>query len=358
MSQFAGHDYDPPYIPPQHTPRLQRKRHQKLSVPLSKVNRPLTRFHCNDCNKKFQTRVLANRNTNAVQHYCSFYSKTITRKIESHSKKCTADHGTGPCVIQRTDIDPDSDGEDETKVAYYADKSKKQSNFKRRVAHTKKRKCVDVYEPIPSKKQRRNHKHGTPSSKPARTNNYEYFPSPTNVDEYYHANNCVQADASRSPHYPQQLTPAIIPPHHNVKAPSISTQLPLEHNGDSHCKHQPEQEQEHTIDENTEFEVLNIKNHIVLDGETLYRVSWKSCYYKSVNQFLPWIKEMKKVQKHSTLRWKVDWKDSWVPQQDLHCADLLAAYILTDLKKRSEAEIARNRFKQCCCQMLHYAEAQ
>eukprot|EP01083_Nonionella_stella_P291100 990559_1 len=357
MSRFTGHtDYDPPYVPPEHRPRLQRK-HQKHSTLSSKVYRPLTRFYCNDCKKKFQSRILANRNKNAVQHYCSVYRKIITRKLNNHSKKCKGYHGMGPCVIRHTDTNSESDGEDETKVAYYANHTKKRPKFKRTRAHAKKRKLDDDYASIPSKKQRRNHNKCPLPSEHSYANNHTYLPPPSNVYPASHQDGCRQSSDTRDPYYPQQLTPTppIIPPRQNGNVRS------LEYNDGSHEKPQTEQEQQeqdHRMDENTEFEVLNINKHIVLDGEILYRVSWKSCYYKSVNQFLPWIKEMKKVQKHSTLRWKVDWKDSWVPQQDLHCADLLAAYILTDLKKRSEAEIARNRFKQCCCQMLHYAEAQ
>eukprot|EP00486_Rosalina_sp_Unknown_P013326 CAMPEP_0201596788 /NCGR_PEP_ID=MMETSP0190_2-20130828/193397_1 /ASSEMBLY_ACC=CAM_ASM_000263 /TAXON_ID=37353 /ORGANISM="Rosalina sp." /LENGTH=402 /DNA_ID=CAMNT_0048057333 /DNA_START=467 /DNA_END=1678 /DNA_ORIENTATION=+ len=44
----------------------------------------------------------------------------------------------GPCVVKRTDLDPDSDGEDETKAAYYADKGKApRSTRKPRGAYTK-----------------------------------------------------------------------------------------------------------------------------------------------------------------------------------------------------------------------------
>lgn len=42
------------------------------------------RFYCNDCKKKFRSRILANRNNNAVQHYCQLYQKIITRKVDSH----------------------------------------------------------------------------------------------------------------------------------------------------------------------------------------------------------------------------------------------------------------------------------
>lgn len=44
----------------------------------------------------------------------------------------------GPCVVKRTDVDPDSDGEDETKAAYYADKGKApRSTRKSRGAYSK-----------------------------------------------------------------------------------------------------------------------------------------------------------------------------------------------------------------------------
>eukprot|EP01083_Nonionella_stella_P097567 274262_1 len=145
MAEFPGDTGYPAHIPPQHAPRLQeRRRKQKPPASLSKLHRPLTRFYCNDCKKKFRSRILANRNNNAVQHYCSLYSKIITRKVDSHSNKCKGDHGMGPCVVKRTDNDPDSDGEDETKAAYYADKGKKRpSSRKSSGAYTKKRKRDD-----------------------------------------------------------------------------------------------------------------------------------------------------------------------------------------------------------------------
>merc|ERR1712190_310723 len=107
---------------PSHKPRTRKP---KPPASTSRLNRPLIRFYCNDCKHKYRSRILANRNNNAVQHYCSLYQKIITRKVDSHSNKCKGDHGMGPCVVKRTDIDPDSDGEDETKAAYYADKGKK-----------------------------------------------------------------------------------------------------------------------------------------------------------------------------------------------------------------------------------------
>lgn len=50
----------------------------------------------------------------------------------------------GPCVVKRTDEDPDSDGEDETKAAYYQDKGKTpKSPRKPRATPSKKRKRKD-----------------------------------------------------------------------------------------------------------------------------------------------------------------------------------------------------------------------
>ena len=87
MAEFPGHGY-PVHVPPsmQHSIKSKPKRQRKQKPPasLSKLHRPLTRFYCNDCKKKFRSRILANRNNNAVQHYCSLYSKIITRKVDSH----------------------------------------------------------------------------------------------------------------------------------------------------------------------------------------------------------------------------------------------------------------------------------
>eukprot|EP01084_Bolivina_argentea_P270832 460614_1 len=96
-----------------------------------KIMNPKSRFYCNDCKKKFRSRILANRNNNAVQHYCSLYSKIITRKVNLHSNKCKGDHGMGPCVVKRTYNDPNSDGQDETKDARYADKRKKRQSTRK-----------------------------------------------------------------------------------------------------------------------------------------------------------------------------------------------------------------------------------
>lgn len=122
---YIPHHVPPGHHYPVHKPPTARQRKPRPPASESRLNRPLIRFYCNDCKKKFRSRILANRNNNAVQHYCALYQKIITRKVESHSNKCKGDHGMGPCVVKRTDIDPDSDGEDETKAAYYADKGKK-----------------------------------------------------------------------------------------------------------------------------------------------------------------------------------------------------------------------------------------
>ena len=163
-------DYIPHHVPPGHSypvhkPPTARQRKPKPPASLSRLHRPLIRFYCNDCKHKFRSRILANRNNNAVQHYCSLYQKIITRKVDSHvklfqilpsnrcdfacflcgvqSNKCKGDHGMGPCVVKRTDIDPDSDGEDETKAAYYADKGKKRP-MKKRKSPSKKRKRTEM----------------------------------------------------------------------------------------------------------------------------------------------------------------------------------------------------------------------
>eukprot|EP01083_Nonionella_stella_P062889 163498_1 len=238
MSEFPGQGYVPPHIPPQHTPRLQHKRRRKPSASVSKLHRPLTRFYCNDCKKKFRSRILANRNNNAVQHYCSLYAKIITRKVDSHSNKCKGDHGMGPCVVKRTDTDPDSDGEDETKAAYYADKGKKRPNSKRRGAYTKKRKRDDDFVvPTPSKRQRRNHNQGPPPPEPVPMNSYAHYPPPTNGDGYYHPNGYMQPnDGVYNRYYAQQpppATPPIIPPHINGNGHSNNLPPPPEyHEGD------------------------------------------------------------------------------------------------------------------------------
>jgi len=128
-------------------PQTRRRRKPKPPAEKSKLNRPLIRFFCNDCQKKFQSRILANRNNNAVQHYCSLYEKIITRKVGAHSNKCKGSHGVGPCVVKRTDFDPNSDGEDETKLAYYASKGVKRSGpYSRNPRPSKKRKTSSASE--------------------------------------------------------------------------------------------------------------------------------------------------------------------------------------------------------------------
>eukprot|EP01084_Bolivina_argentea_P148498 259593_1 len=336
MPEFAERDYVP-HIPSQHTSRL---KHQKSSPSLSKVHRPLTRFYCNDCQKKFKTRILGNRTSNAVQHYCSLYQKIITRKVNRHSQKCNGEHGMGPCVVQRINLDCDSDSEDETKVAYYADKGKTRPNLKSRHVRTKKRKREHDYVPTPSKRQRRNSIYGPQEDVP----HYAHSPPPT------------KADCAHDPYYAQQTssTPHIAKA--RITASHHNGTNSHGYNDDNHDNNQTEQEQR-TVG-NTEFEVLNIKKHIILDGKILYNISWKQSLYISVNEFLPWLKEVnkvKKMKKDKTMWYKVTWKDSWVAEQDLKCTELLAAYVLTELKRRSEAEVARNRFKESCCQMLHYA---
>jgi len=62
----------------------------------------------------------------------------------------------GPCVVKRTDEDPDSDGEDETKAAYYADKGKTPKPRKPRGAYS-------------TSKKRKRKDDGAPASKRART---------------------------------------------------------------------------------------------------------------------------------------------------------------------------------------------
>eukprot|EP01083_Nonionella_stella_P039185 106583_1 len=323
MSEFTEHDYISDHVPLQDTPRLAHKRYQKHSTSSVKIHRPVTPFYCNDCEKKFRSRILANHNTNAVQHYCALYAKVITRKVNTHSTKCQGDHGLGPCVVRRTDIDSESDGADETKATYYAKKSKEQPNFKPCRAYTKKRKRVDDYVSTPSKRQRRNHTR---------------CPPPYSVG-YYQAHNI---SCNTQPSSPPPILPCL-----NTVANHID-------NDDR--QHQPEQT--HTVTTNTEFEVLCIKKHIFLDNkQVLYNVAWKPCFYGSLDEFTLWLKEVKKIKKvkNDKISYKVYWKDSWVKREDLNCPDLFAAYVLIDLKRKSETEAARNQFKQSCCQMLHYA---
>eukprot|EP01083_Nonionella_stella_P024078 66602_1 len=110
--------------------------------------------------------------------------------------------------------------------------------------------------------------------------------------------------------------------------------------------------------EKTEFEVQEIQSHMVLDDIVLYHVSWKPCFYTSLDEFWHWldnVEDIKKVNKHNKTCYKIDWKTTWVPKEDLNCPELLGAYVLADLKRRSEAAVARDKFKQTCCQMLNYA---
>eukprot|EP01083_Nonionella_stella_P288828 982841_1 len=327
MSEFTGHGHVSDRI--QHTPLLQHKRsrQQKHSTSSAKIHRSLIHFYCNDCQKKFRTRILANRNTNAVQHYCALYAKVITRKVDTHSTKCQGDHGMGPCVVRCTDIDPESDGVDETKATYYHDKGKKRPNSKRCGVYTKKRKRDDDYVPTPSKRQRRNHTSST---------------SPTYSAGYYHPNH-------NSRNIQQSPPPPPILPHHDTTAntklcDSAKQPHPVDNDGrqlHSYDKHKPERQTR------TEFEVVCVRNHMILHNpdQVLYKVAWKPCLYSSIDDFSPWLKEVKTIQKvkNGKISYKVCWKESWVRKEDLNCAELLAAYALTDLKRKSEAAAARNR---------------
>ena len=102
-------------------------------------------FPPQNCNETFY---IFTQNCNESTH-CIAHSLWLVQ-----SNKCKGDHGMGPCVVKRTDEDPDSDGEDETKAAYYADKGKTpRSPRKPRGAYTKKRKRKDDGAP-PTKRAR------------------------------------------------------------------------------------------------------------------------------------------------------------------------------------------------------------
>jgi len=63
MHHMPEYNHAPPrHIPPsmQHIkPKPKRTRKVKPPASLSKLHRPLTRFYCNDCKKKFRSRILA-----------------------------------------------------------------------------------------------------------------------------------------------------------------------------------------------------------------------------------------------------------------------------------------------------------
>jgi len=153
-----------------------------------------------------------------VQHYCQLYQKIITRKVDSHSNKCKGDHGPGACVVKRTDEDPDSDGEDETKAAYYADKGKTPKPRRARGAYsTKKRKRSDDDGSYCNEAKR-------PRLDPAPSGQEAQYPPPPMNGGYYHRAGYV--------HHGQQLNGQRAPdPQHNGTLPHLP---PIEfHDGNS-----------------------------------------------------------------------------------------------------------------------------
>jgi len=98
----------------------------------------------------------------------------------------------GPCVVKRTDEDPDSDGEDETKAAYYADKGKTPKPRKPRGAYStsKKRKRKDDGAPAAKRARTVVDPHGVPPPmQPIPNQNGGYntqLPVPPVGGGYYH----------------------------------------------------------------------------------------------------------------------------------------------------------------------------
>lgn len=128
----------------------------------------------------------------------------------------------GPCVVKRTDIDPDSDGEDETKAAYYADKGKKRPMKKaKKASTTKKRKRNNENNGIEANGHGNDHKrqrldvamHSMPPSLDGFNANEQgqqsyYYPPPMNnghgngqFDGYYHQNGYMHS-VNNNDNYP------------------------------------------------------------------------------------------------------------------------------------------------------------
>ena len=95
----------------------------------------------------------------------------------------------GPCVVKRTDEDPDSDEEDETKAAYYADKGKTPKPRKPRGAYStsKKRKRKDDGSAGGAKRARTDPHSLPPPCEPIPNGGFTAnYPPPPSNGGYYH----------------------------------------------------------------------------------------------------------------------------------------------------------------------------
>ena len=112
-----------------------------------------------------------------------------------------------------------------------------------------------------------------------------------------------------------------------------------------------------------DFEVSKIKNHMILkDNLILYNVEWKPTIYNSTDQFIHWIDTVQNIteiplnssnsnnsnnskSKHKKCKYKVQWKDSWLPPERLTgCDEILPAYILLNMKQKSNIIIQENSY--------------
>ena len=99
-----------------------------------------------------------------------------------------------------------------------------------------------------------------------------------------------------------------------------------------------------------DFEVLKIKNHMILnDNLVLYNVEWKPSIYKTPDQFIHWIDHVQNIteiplsKNSKKCKYKIQWKDSWLPPDRLDgCDEILPAYILLHMRRKSDYIIQEN----------------
>eukprot|EP01083_Nonionella_stella_P161313 528170_1 len=120
-----------------------------------------------------------------------------------------------------------------------------------------------------------------------------------------------------------------------------------------------------------EFEVSKIKDHLILDDDhTLFHVEWKPTIVSSTDALYQWLNQIKSItkiylndqhidnmeRKEQICKYKVQWKDTWLPKESLTGCDVfLPAYTLLNLRRQSETIIEDHKFRTFCKQQLEDA---
>eukprot|EP01083_Nonionella_stella_P174790 606951_1 len=102
-----------------------------------------------------------------------------------------------------------------------------------------------------------------------------------------------------------------------------------------------------------EFQINEIKRHILLDNETVYQVSWKPLLCSKPRQYLKDIKYINDIETIETIhnnkeQYAIFWKHSWITMDQLAGHEdydqVLASYCLLCLKRQSESLKQVNSF--------------